>query len=132
MVIRTLPPLLCIEPKRFLTVTYSRKAVYMQPINSSESCGSPGDCDYGRQIRKLLVFCFDFSYQLTRMSVEGGFEAGCRISAGSVLLRIPSAEHLELPSACSGAVPRASTGFTASLSHNPNLSPSLRNKKLID
>ena len=35
-------------------------------------------------------------------SEKGGFEAGCRISAGSVHLRIPVAGHLELPSVCSG------------------------------
>ena len=53
-------------------------------------------------------------------SEKGGFEAGCRISAGSVRLRILSAEHLELLSACSGTSEPPAPDIPASVCHNHN------------
>ena len=64
---------------------------------------------------RLEVLSVLLRYQLSTdtMSVEGGFEAGCRISAGSVRLRILTAERLELPSACSGTFEPPSPDITA-------------------
>ena len=94
------------SPFKFFLQLFSRKIIAVCHCKFSQRtagmCGAGGRnvITEGRlEVLSVLLRC---QLSTDMMSVEGGFEAGCRVSAGSVRLRTLTAEHLELPSACSG------------------------------